>query len=503
MEYQLVKLIRQGQKSTVRLVREADSGRLLIEKVLRGRHPVYAVLKDFRHPGLPQLYEVRESDESTTVVEEYIEGTAPDSAALSDRQLHAIVRELCSVLGFLHGKGIVHRDIKPSNLLLAKDGRLRLIDFDAARLQKENIAQDTTLLGTRGYAPPEQYGFAQTDARSDIYALGVTLEQLLGSRARKPSYQKILRKCTALDPDKRYQSVEQVQRAFSRRYRLLSAGGALLAVVCGGLLLRQALPAALPQPAPLPEAESGEPAPAVLPMPGRPHWDGETGIAVWDNVPESGSNGELRYRFLVFRKDTAEPPDLESDFPIVSGLSQGNWALRAASGEYQMNLSAHLSENGFYYFAAAAVGDGVQYTDSSFAVSDAFHFTGEAAPVLPEPSGLAWTELQFNKPDDPVISRYATWENLDDYADQDSFNVIVFDASGSIILNNIWSKAQITSIGHNGIELSRLPAPEESGPYRFAVEVYSSRPNEYRSFLLRNPVPEECLSPWYPLDPPE
>ena len=93
------------------------------------------------------------------------------------------MEELCEVLVFLHGYGIIHRDIKPSNLLLAPDGHIRLIDFDAAREGKPSADNDTRLLGTRGYAPPEQYGFAQTDSRADIYAAGVTMKQLLGKQA--------------------------------------------------------------------------------------------------------------------------------------------------------------------------------------------------------------------------------------------------------------------------------------------------------------------------------
>lgn len=165
------------------------------------------------------------SDESTTVIEEYIEGEIPDAGEMSDRQLRCMVRELCTVLEFLHGKGIIHRDIKPSHVLLAGDGHIRLIDFDAARMPKEDLEQDTRLLGTKGYAPPEQYGFAQTDERADIYALGVTLGQLLGEKAKKQIYKRIIRKCTRLDPDKRYQSVRQVRQALSQTRGAVLCGG--------------------------------------------------------------------------------------------------------------------------------------------------------------------------------------------------------------------------------------------------------------------------------------
>ena len=171
------------------------------------------------------VYEVTFEGDSTIVVEEYIEGRSAGSTALTEKQCLVIVRELCDALIFLHGQGIIHRDIKPSNILIAQDGHIRLIDFDAARMPKEDLEQDTRLLGTKGYAPPEQYGFAQTDERADIYALGVTLGQLLGDKAKKQIYKRIIRKCTRLDPDKRYQSVRQVRQALSQTRGAVLCGG--------------------------------------------------------------------------------------------------------------------------------------------------------------------------------------------------------------------------------------------------------------------------------------
>lgn len=213
--------MKQSEKSTVLLVRETDGEQVFVQKILKGRHDIYSELLNCPHPCLPKLYEVVLSDDTTTIIEEYIDGQSLGNAKLSEKQLMAAVRELCSILDFLHGKGIIHRDIKPSNIILAKDGHIRLIDFDAARMGKGALEQeqDTRLLGTRGYAPPEQYGFAQTDTRADIYSLGITLRQLFGAKAEKYYYKKIIKKCTDLNPDKRYQSVKQVQRALTYPYR--------------------------------------------------------------------------------------------------------------------------------------------------------------------------------------------------------------------------------------------------------------------------------------------
>lgn len=214
MIYDEIKVLKQSEKSTVRLVKEQGGERMLIRKTLQGQHAVYQILQEIKHPYLPKVYEVSDDNDQTTILEEYIEGQTAGSAALTKKQCRTIIKELCEVLIYLHENGIIHRDIKPSNILIAKDGHIRLIDFDAARVPKENREQDTVQLGTRGYAPPEQYGFSQTDERADIYALGVTIKQLLGGRAEKLRYRKTLSKCTSLDPEKRYSSVRRVKNAF-------------------------------------------------------------------------------------------------------------------------------------------------------------------------------------------------------------------------------------------------------------------------------------------------
>lgn len=214
--WQELQVLHVSERGRVVLLQETETGEKRVQKELRGWNPVYEQLKELSHPYLPTVYEVRRENDKTVVTEEYIEGANLAAVSLSQRQLTKLLLELCDVLTFLHQRGILHRDIKPSNLMLAADGHLRLIDFDAARREREEAEQDTRLLGTRGYAPPEQYGFAQTDARTDIYAMGVTFRQLLGPLARKRRWKRILRKCTALDPGDRYASAAQVSRAVWR-----------------------------------------------------------------------------------------------------------------------------------------------------------------------------------------------------------------------------------------------------------------------------------------------
>lgn len=213
---QTVELLHQSDKSTVALVIDTETGKKVVRKELSGRHLIYSKLQTIYHPYLPNILSVRLENGKTNVTEEYIEGASLGRISLSERGLTRAFLELCQVLEFLHGHGILHRDIKPDNILLAPDGHIRLIDFDAAREPKANEAQDTRLLGTRGYAPPEQFGFAQTDARADLYALGATFRQLLGPVARKGRWRHILRRCTALDPKDRYASAGQIRRAVYR-----------------------------------------------------------------------------------------------------------------------------------------------------------------------------------------------------------------------------------------------------------------------------------------------
>ena len=489
MKYEEIRQLKKSKRSIVHLVRERNGRQVYVRKTLEGRHPVYAVLQGLEHTCLPKLYEVAIFDTSTTVIEEYIEGQPIGSVELSEKQFLRVAKELCSVLEFLHGKGIIHRDIKPSNIIFANDGHIRLIDFDAARMPKDDLEQDTELLGTRGYAPPEQYGFSQTDKRADIYSLGVTLKQLLGDKAGKPHYKRIISKCTNMDPDKRYQSARQVKEAFSykRRYALCGVAILLLAVLLGVYAFYSS---ALQD-----EMQSANIDPAsgliVLSAPENPHWDGETGVALWGDVPESGPADASAYAWRLYRKDTADPPNLDEDRWDLEGGMRGD---RTEPDDFfSMNLGYELWENGFYYFAVCALGDGVNYTDSPYVLSDVFEYTGESAPPLPTPTDLAWKLVES----DPERMYFATWGNFDDYDGKDFFDVCVYDKDGNYVMNNILSKDEIASMGRPGIRIKSEFINDKENAYRFTVQVYSSRPNEYSSVLLPDPVPEEYFSPWY------
>lgn len=485
MEYEEIKLLKQNDRVMLHLVREKDSGRICFRRMLKGSYPIYSTLMEYEHPYMPKIYEVVVSEEVTTVIEEYIEGETIDGQKLSEKQLLSAVRDICCVLEFLHGKGIIHRDIKPSNMILAKDGHIRLIDFEAARMPKEDLEQDTRLLGTRGYAPPEQFGFSQTDERTDIYAMGITCKLLFGEKAQKFRYRRIIRKCTELDPDKRYSSVRQVKNAFFHR-RQKRICGILALFVMSCFVWNVSMPWSKQQE----NIKSEKDLPVVLPSPENPHWDGDTGTAVWGNVPESGTGGEVQYKWKLYRMDDAAPPDLEQSICDREDTMRGN----IGNDEiFDTPLSTEFQKNGFYYFAVCAVGDGVNYSDSPYVLSDAFEFTGEDAPPLPAPTGLAWRI----KEGEEEREYYTTWSNFDDYADKDFFDVYIYDKNGEYVMNTIKSKEEIVEKGYCGIRIRPEFVTEVDGAYRFTIRAYSSRPNEYKASILPEPVTEEYYSPWY------
>lgn len=215
LTYEIQEVLSESGKSRVYRAKDTE-GHLLVVKHLKGCHDVYTQLQNISHPFLPRIYEVTVTEDETMVLEEFIDGAGIVQAGLNERQIRKAMLELCQVLSFLHQRGIIHRDIKPSNLLMAADGHIRLIDFDASRTIKEDQSSDTQLLGTKGYAPPEQYGFAQTDQRTDIYAVGITLQVLLGPLSRKRRNRKVIKKCTALDPERRYRSVDALRLSVYR-----------------------------------------------------------------------------------------------------------------------------------------------------------------------------------------------------------------------------------------------------------------------------------------------
>lgn len=208
------------------LVGENSDGKLIVKKKAPQDKELLKRLSKIHSPYISGVVEY--DDESIYL--EYAEGVPISEHGAPNSLLYGIFCEICSGLSVLHNAGIIHRDIKPSNLILGDDGHIKIIDFDAARIKKPNADKDTAFIGTDGFAPPEQYGFMQTDERSDIYSLGVTMKLLLRDKYAHSPHRRVAEKCMRFNPEQRYSSVEQVKRAlFICKYSKWFAAGCLTA----------------------------------------------------------------------------------------------------------------------------------------------------------------------------------------------------------------------------------------------------------------------------------
>ena len=184
------------------------------------------------HPALPRIVDIIDNGVTIYVIMDYIEGESLDKllkehGAFPEDLVIDWAKQLCDALGYLHSQKppIIYRDMKPANIMLKPEGNIKIIDFGIAREYKEQNLTDTTVLGTKGYAPPEQYS-GQTDARSDIYALGMTMHHLLtGSDPRtnaayvpvrqwvpelSEGIEAIIDKCVQPAPENRYQTCAEL-----------------------------------------------------------------------------------------------------------------------------------------------------------------------------------------------------------------------------------------------------------------------------------------------------
>ena len=284
-KYEILKKIGQGGMSIVYLAmdnrlnkqwavkeikKKANSdNRVVVQSLLAEAN----LLKKLDHPALPRIVDIIESPETIYVVMDYIEGESLNkvlerSGAQPQEYVINWARQLCDALQYLHSqpRPIIYRDMKPGNVMLTPNGNVKLIDFGIAREYKEQNLADTVSLGTKGYAAPEQFGgMGQTDARTDIYCLGVTIYHLVtGQNPCEPPYEiypirrfnpelsagleAIILKCTRMNPDERYQSCAELRYALDhyseldgdhrrRQFRKLAAFGAaaLSCLLCLGL----------------------------------------------------------------------------------------------------------------------------------------------------------------------------------------------------------------------------------------------------------------------------
>ena len=207
--------MKESSRGSVRSIRHKATGRMFILRRFAGNPEVYQRLLKVSCPNLPIVYEVAAGEEDNLVLEELIQGDTLDfllrEALFTRTETRRIVKQLCRGLWVRHSLGAVHRDVKPENVILRGSDAI-LIDFDAARLHKVGIDTDTQVLGTTGFAAPEQYGLSQSDLRADIYSLGILINVMLTGEhpSRKQAggrLGRVVEKCTHVNPEKRYRNV--------------------------------------------------------------------------------------------------------------------------------------------------------------------------------------------------------------------------------------------------------------------------------------------------------
>lgn len=218
------------------------------------------------HPGIPKVIDYFTRGSNHYLVEEYVEGetllAAIGKRKFQQEEIVRIALDLCRVLEYIHSEGIVYRDLKPDNVMFKPDGSLKLIDFGIARVYKAGKGQDTVIIGTPGFAAPEQYGASQTDARSDIYSLGALLHHLsTGIDPRNkpfdfdppsklgidvdPKFEGAVMKSLSLKPDERYAAVSLMRAELEEAARDLTIRSSATQGVASGALPNNLTPAGL------------------------------------------------------------------------------------------------------------------------------------------------------------------------------------------------------------------------------------------------------------------
>lgn len=218
LNYELVSVLSNNNNCRVLRLRNKKLDKCLICRSYPKVVCAYEELYSVKCEHLPLIYDAVRLDDGQIVLEEYIDGMTVAQIMETGRYkgpgVKKVICGVCNALMVLHERGLVHRDIKPENVMIDNRGRVVLIDFNTSR-KIASVKKDTVVMGTVGYASPEQLGVSQTDARTDIYALGVLLNVMItgkhpSEKIARGRWGRIVRKCTHINPKDRFQSAEKL-----------------------------------------------------------------------------------------------------------------------------------------------------------------------------------------------------------------------------------------------------------------------------------------------------
>ena len=212
-------------KKNIKLTQDISTGKTYVKKYLKNRsqYEIYTRLRQQSFSGIPKIIDLFTEDDCYILIEEYIEGKTLqqliDEKAMifTPDRVEEITRFLCNTLKPIHKSKIIHRDISASNVMYSFDNQLYLIDFGNSRAVKDGQSTDTEYIGTQNYAAPEQFGFAQSDQRTDIFAIGVLCNVLLTGgkypteQLYKGRFAEVIKRCTAVNPKDRYRNVTRLR----------------------------------------------------------------------------------------------------------------------------------------------------------------------------------------------------------------------------------------------------------------------------------------------------
>ena len=258
--------LKESEDSSTFLVKETATGILCVLKwgrnrqteFLRNEMEIMEKMADRKLSGIPKAYRIFEENGEVYLVREYIEGMSLaqmvlQKGGISEAEICRISRKICQTAEQFQNPNepMIHRDIKPENIVVTPGGEVVFIDFGTMRSYKKDGSRDTFVVGTRGTAAPEQYGYTQTDQRTDVYAIGQTMLYMvsesyemnqLSECAVSRRMKKIIEKACSFEPDKRYGDAAQLRRAVEKcqannRKKVYKKAGAVLGLIAAGYIL--------------------------------------------------------------------------------------------------------------------------------------------------------------------------------------------------------------------------------------------------------------------------